>query len=155
MDVVFDARDVQRVFKALPAASTRKLGSLIEGGAIDVQRDMRKRAPVHDGEYRRSIAYKMGARRLSATIGPSARHAEWVEEGTRPHWTSVKKGTPLRKWADDKGINPFAVQWSIARKGTKGQWVVEKSYNFTHRRVERDITTGMARFIKEVDNGRI
>lgn len=39
----------------------------------------------------------------------------YLEDGTKPHWPPIADITP---WADDKGIPPFLVARSIARKGT-------------------------------------
>lgn len=155
MAIVVDADAVKRVFQAAPAAAVKRMLQLIEGETIDLQRKIRETGPIHDGEYRRSVKYTIDRRDLSGEVGPRVKYAKWVEEGTRPHWTSVKEGTPLRKWADDKGINPWMVQRAIARKGTKEQRVVTKVYNFNHRLVNRNIASGMAKFAQELDRGQI
>ncbi len=51
-------------------------------------------------------------------IGPTAKHAEYILFGTRPHWAPI---APLQRWAkwklgDEKAA--YAVQASIARHGT-------------------------------------
>ena len=51
------------------------------------------------GDLRRSVRYTTSPVNVSATIYPNVPYAEYVEKGTRPHWTSVKPGTPLRRWA--------------------------------------------------------
>lgn len=156
MNVTFDARDVQRVFRELPRRSIFVVNQLIEASAIDVQREMRKKVNVGaTGSTRRSIKYRLDRTNLSAEIYPDSPHAEALEKGTRPHWTSVKEGTPLRQWADHKGINPWAVQASIAKKGTKAHPFVRPTFSSAQRTVPRDIINGFGRFMKEVDSGRI
>ena len=149
--ITVDATAVRRTFELYPEAAARKLNSLIEGGAIDLQSEIRRDAPVHDGQYRRSVDYKLNRGRFEANIGPRVKYAKPVETGSRPHWTSVKPGSSLRKWADSKGINPYAVQRSIAKKGTKAQWVVRDVFRRERGGVQRDIVTGFARFIGEVN----
>lgn len=156
MQVRIDDREVRRVFTAYPHAATRRLNGLIEDSAIDTQREMRMAVNVGaTGDLRRSIGYKTQPASLSATIGPSAVYAEWVEKGTRPHWTSARPGSSLHKWATHKGLNPYAVQRSIARKGTKKHPFIAPTYRKMRPRVERLVVSGMARFIKEVDRGII
>lgn len=92
---------------------------------------------------------------MSAEIWPDVNYAEPVEKGTKPHWTSVREGTPLRKWADDHGINPYALQHSIAKKGTKPTRFVRKTFDSAKRRVEDDIVRGFSRFVTAVDEGKI
>lgn len=155
MDVTFDAEDAIRVFRAYPVAAARRTMSLIEGAAIDLQREIRENSPVFDGQYRRSVQYKLNPSRLEGTVGPTVDYAEPLEKGSRPHWTSVKEGTPLRKWADAKGISPYAVQQAIAKKGTKANPVVQQSFDSMQFKIARDITNGFGRFIQEVDSGSI
>lgn len=54
---------------------------------------------------------------LWAQLKPIINYGVFVEEGTKPHWTSVKNLIP---WAHRHGMNPYAVQRAIAKRGTKG-----------------------------------
>ena len=156
MDVSFDARDVIRVFHAYPTQSLRRLNKLIEGGAIDIQREMRMKVSIGaTGETRRSINYRTGP--LSAEIKSDLdpRRVAALEKGSVPHWTSAKPGTPLHRWAVHKGISPYAVQYSIAKKGTKAHPFIGPTYTKMRGPVQRDIINGFGRFIGEIDNGRI
>jgi hypothetical protein len=155
MNVSFDADEVIRVFRAYPVASARRLLQLMEGAAIDTQGELRRNAPVFDGQYRRSVQYRMNPAALEVEIKPTVNYAVPLEKGARPHWTSVRQGTPLRKWADAKGINPWAVQNSIATKGTKGQHVVKKTFATMKPRVEGDIVRGISKFVEEVNQGNV
>lgn len=156
MEVTFDAREVQSLFRRYPEAATAKLTSLIEASAVDVQRDMRIAAPVgYSGDLRRAIKYRMNKASLTAEITPDVSYAQGVEEGTRPHWVSVREGSPLRRWAVQKGINPYAVQKSIAKKGTKKHPFVGPTFDKAQNYVPRDVVAGMGKFIDGVNNGRI
>lgn len=155
MSITIDAERVRQVFEAAPRTMAKKLNDFIYDGAVDIQREMRINAPTHDGQLRRSINIRASRRNFEAEVGSELKYAKYVEEGTRPHWTSVRQGSSLRKWADDKGINPYAVQRSIAMKGTKGQWFTQRTYNFNHRRVKSHIVGGLTQWVKEVDSGVI
>lgn len=155
MEVVYDADDVKRVFAAYPVAAARALNDLIKRGAIAVQREMKLNAPTHDGALRSSIKYVTRPSQIEAEIGPNVPYAAAVEKGSKPHWTSVKEGTPLRKWADDHGISPYAVQWSIAQKGTKANPFVQYTRDSMQYQVPRDIEVGFGRFVQKVNDGQI
>jgi len=154
--ISLDDRQVVRLFQRAPGAVTLRLRQLIEGAAIDVQREMRIRANVGvTGNLRRSVRYTFNAAALRAVIEPAAQYAEYVEKGTRPHMVSVAEGTPLRAWAKLKGINPFALKASIARKGTKAHPFVEPTYKKMKPKVEGDIRRGLIRLVEDMNNARV
>ena len=158
MVLVVDDKAVRRVFAQAPQRAVARMGQLIEGAAIDIQREMRMRVNVGaTGETRRSINYRIGGRGLEAEIKPQLdqRRVAALEYGSRPHWTSVRPGTSLYRWATHKGINPFAVQRSIARKGTKAHPFIEPTYRLMAPRVNSDIVRGMAKFAQGLDSGAI
>ena len=49
-------------------------------------------------------------------VGTNKNYSIYLEKGTRPHWVGIEK---LERWAQQKGINVYAIQKSIAQKGTK------------------------------------
>lgn len=159
MKVTVDSEQVRRTFSAYPAQSVRVLHRLIESSAIDVQRKMREEAPVGaTGDLRRSIKYRMDRVNLGAEIWPDISYAPYVESGTRPHWTSIKEGTSLRKWAKHKGFDEAGMrnlQLSIAAKGTKANPFVKPTFDTMKPRVERDIISGFGRFVERVNQGNI
>lgn len=83
---------------------------------------MRKKLkPVkYTGALERSVSteYTANPPDYSITIGPTAKHAQIVRTGTRPHWVPIE---PLKRWAywklgDENAA--YAVQRSIAKHGT-------------------------------------
>lgn len=154
--LTLDSKDVQRVFRAYPEAATRRLGQLVEAGTIDVQREMAINAPVGaTGDMRRAVKYKIDRFMMRGEVTPTTPYAAAVENGSRPHFVSVKPGSSLRKWADHKGINPWAVQASIAKKGTKAHPFVKPTYVKMKPKVESDIIQGFNQFVQQVDHGAI
>ena len=55
---------------------------------------------------------------LSGTVGPSLRYGLFVEAGTRPHFPPV---AALSGWARRHGVNPYALQRAIGRRGTRAR----------------------------------
>ena len=156
MDVTFDAEDVKRVFRMYPSAAIRATNNLIAASAIDTQRAMRQEVNVGaTGDGRRAIKYKLDPANLSAEVIPDFPYAEALENGSRPHYVSVKPGSSLYRWANHKGINPYAVRASIAKKGTRAHPFVKPVYERAKITVPRDIIRGFGLFIEGVNNGRI
>lgn len=90
------------------------------GGSIT--RSMRKVLAVvkYKGTLERSVSTEYTAEHPYYTIkiGPTAAHAKVVRTGSRPHWAPIG---PLREWAKWKlgdESAAYAVQKSIAKKGT-------------------------------------
>jgi hypothetical protein len=149
--VIEDAA-VRQLFQRAPQMVSTRLKTLVEASAIDVQREMRIAAPVAvTGQLRGSIRYVVSPLRIQAVIKPEVNYAEPVEHGSKPHLVSVAEGTPLRAWAKLKGINPYALQHSIAKKGTKPHPFVEPTYRKMKPVVEADIAAGMTRLVEELN----
>jgi hypothetical protein len=94
------------------------LRDFFEGVTRDFRQEARSRAPVDRGSLRRDHVSEVDAGRLPrwGEVRVDNDTAIFVHNGTRPHWAPVGA---LRGWADRHGINPFALQRSIARKGTR------------------------------------
>ncbi|EKD89640.1 MAG: hypothetical protein ACD_33C00022G0001 [uncultured bacterium] len=65
------------------------------------------------GKLYRSIKFNIKKNMLIVQL---AKHAIYLDKGTRPHMPPVDK---IKKWAASKGINVWALAKSIAKKGTK------------------------------------
>jgi Bacteriophage HK97-gp10, putative tail-component len=154
MQIGFKIEDakVRSLLQRAPQMVTTRLKRLVEAAAIDIQREMRIAAPVAvTGQLRGSIRYVVSPMQIRAVIKPEARYAEPVEFGSKPHYVSVAPGTPLLAWAKQKGINPYALQRSIARKGTKKHPFVEPTYRKMKPVVEADIARGLIRLVEEMN----
>ncbi len=103
---------------------TNREGSLLVG---KVKQRITKMKKVDQGELRKSISYetRRNGPRNELKVGPSAKHAIFIHEGTKPHWAPLGS---LLLWA--KRVKPkltpvertfFAkrVQFKIARYGTE------------------------------------
>ena len=119
MRVKIDDRAFQTALKRAPDTIKQGTHSMLERAGIQTQGIMRRRVNVGvSGELRKSIRYTF-ENFLTISVYPAAKHAAPHEYGTRPHWVSVKRGTPLYQWSRMKGINPYAMQRAIAKKGTR------------------------------------
>lgn len=89
----------------------------LDRGAIGIQGEGRRRAPVDTGRLRNSISVESPTNRMRR-IGPNVEYGPYVEFGTRPHYPP--KGA-LSGWAQRHGMTDQQARQSIGRKGTKAQ----------------------------------
>lgn len=93
------------------------VGRFLDRGAIYIQGQARKEAPVDTGRLRNSIGTESPSTR-SRSIGPNVEYGEYVETGTRPHWAPPGA---LAGWAARHGMTEYEARRSIAMTGTKAQ----------------------------------
>lgn len=149
IQVSVDDAAVKAMLARAPETVQKTVRQLVEGGAIDVQREMRIAANVGTtGDLRRSIRYTVNPATLSAEVEPASDHAEEVEYGGPARLVSVAEGTSLRDWADLKGINPYALRNSIAKKGTQAHPFVTPTFQKMKPVVELAIATGISDMVE-------
>jgi len=81
-----------------------------------IENELKRRCPVHDGHLKKSIKGRIEGDDLKFYM---ASYWYYVENGSAPHWTSVKN---LEKWCEDKWGDAklaYALQHHIAKHGTK------------------------------------
>lgn len=121
-----------------------------------VKAEMERRANVGvTGALRNTVGYKFVPETLTSEIKPSAPYSDAVETGTRPHWISAKAGSPLEQWAAMKGINVYALQHSIAVKGTQPHPFIEPTYIEMAPIVAEKFAAGMAAFTEKVNHASL
>ena len=116
-----------------------------------VKEVMKNHAPDAFGNLHDSIGFKIVPELLTSEIKPSADYADAVETGSRPHWVSAKPGSPLEQWALFRGINVYAVQHSIAVKGTKPHPYIQPTYDEVAPTVSDRFALAIAKFIGGLD----
>lgn len=107
--------DLQR--KLVGSRADAPVARFLDRGSILIQGAARKKAPVDTGQGRNSIGVESPTPR-SRRIGPSAKHMEYVEFGTRPHWPPPGS---MAGWAKRHGMTDYQARRSVAMKGTKAQ----------------------------------
>jgi hypothetical protein len=85
-----------------------------------IEADARRNVRHDTRRLMNSITHEIQGRgtRLVGKVGPSVRYGLYVERGSRPHWPPR---AALEGWARRHGIPVFAVQRSIARRGTRAR----------------------------------
>lgn len=109
----------------------------LKNSAGIVQRQEYKEAPrgVTGGvikSIRQIVAESM------AIVGPTSKYAIFINNGTKPHMPPVDA---ITKWAESKGIEPWAVAMSIKKKGTKANPFVQRTFDKTSPEVIAEFAT--------------
>jgi hypothetical protein len=142
--------EIREAFRMYPVAANREIQKgLLESGKVIAGREKRE-APVGvTAHLKQSIGIRL--KKGSVIIVPKKKYAVAVHEGTKPHYVSVKnKRAPLRIWAIKKGINPYALQKSIMRKGTKANPFVDRTIQKAEYRVRRIFVSVLEKIIKSI-----
>lgn len=87
---------------------------------------------------------------LRAEIYPTASYAAAVHEGTRPHYVSPEA---LKRWAAHKGLNPYAVAKSIAKKGTKSQPFMINAFDKVQNDLPGPFEKAIDKILNEITEG--
>jgi hypothetical protein len=122
-DVIIKLEGAKTFKKWLRAGAPEKpMDNFLDKGAVFVQQEAMKRAPVDTGRLRNSIVIKKrkGWRRVEA----KAEYAGKVESGARPRW--LPQGT-LQPWARRHGFPSGALGDFLARYGVANPKANSKS----------------------------
>lgn len=149
--IVFDDKKVRAMLSIAPERVAQTVHSLLEKVGIMGMSEMRQQTGVGvTGDLRRGEHYFFSGS-AEVTIEPTADYAQDVEKGTVPHWVSVAQGTPLYRWAMQKGINPYAVQKSIAKKGTKAHPFLQPTFDIIEPKANRTFNDGIDELIGQLN----
>lgn len=84
---------------------------------------------------------------LYGELGPNAKYALPVHEGSRPHWVGIKH---IEGWARRHGINPYALQKSIAKKGTKANPFLQEAINIAQPNINKRFNVALQSALNEI-----
>ena len=143
--ITVDSEKVEEMLRKAPAIVTKHLNKVLDRSAIIADRELTKEAPIAvTGQLKENRVVEKNFERI---IGSRQKYAYWVVKGTKPHWTSVRN---LESWANLRGLNPFAVQKSIATKGTKANNYVARARRNAKPDIDRIAEAGLKDMVKEI-----
>ncbi|MCF7819877.1 MAG: hypothetical protein K9M44_00195 [Candidatus Pacebacteria bacterium] len=143
-------KEIRELFQAYPTIVNQEISKgLLQAGKMIVGTEKREVPIGVTNHLRQSIGMRLNAN--SVVIVPKKEYAIPVHEGTRPHYVPVhNKRAPLRIWAIKKGLNPYAVQKSIMRKGTKANPFVDRTVDMTNTKVRKIFVQVLEKIIKRI-----
>ena len=145
LHIKVESEAVQKAIRQAPESALQHIHNALKETAVESQRFYRQNMPAGaTGYLRRSTQFRF-LNRVTVKVEPMAEYADYVESGTRPHWTSVHN---LERWANLRGINPYALQHSIARHGTRPHPYQDKTYYQTARYADIVFHGEMSDFVR-------
>ena len=149
MNLKIEIKNLDKIKKALaksPMTIGKYVNEAIQKSIYQIERTTKPKIPFGaSGGLKGSFFTQFST--LRGAIGWGAQYAIFVHEGTRPHWTSVKN---LEEWAAKKGINPYAVQRSIARKGTKAQPFLKEGLAEAENNIQKYFAEGLENTLNQI-----
>lgn len=108
-EIKIDVQGLRNKFRAYGQAVTQEAVPVaLERGALVVEREAKRRAPVDDGHLRRSITHRIVDQEgeLVAQVGTNLHYAIHVEFGHRTRLGKGYKSSALYRYAKGKGKRP-------------------------------------------------
>lgn len=142
--------EIREVFRFYPKLADREIRrGLYKAGKLILRVEKRETPVGVTAQLRGSIGMRLTAG--SVMITPKKKYAIDVHEGTKPHYVPIKgKRAPLRIWAIKHGINPYALQKAIARKGTKANPFVNRTVRQTREKVMKIFVQVLENILREI-----
>lgn len=152
LTIVIDDKALKKAFAAAPAMTKAKLIGWRTKTALMVEREakIQIRPHIDTGQAQSSIHTIL--RGDSAVVKPTAKHAEWIIKGRRPgsKMPPFQPGSSLNRWATKRGMTPFLVARSIARKGIKSHPFMDTTYRIVKPQAERDGRTLLNEIVRAI-----
>lgn len=149
--VEVDNAKLQQAFAAAPAKVLSNLNGWVRQTTVMGEREAKQQIVPHvdTGQAQSSITSTFG--HLKGQVRPTAKHAIFIHEGRAPgKMPPFAEGTSLNSWARRKGMNPFLVARSIARKGTKKHPFMDSAFKIIKPKAERDGQDMLAKIVRDI-----
>lgn len=129
-----------------PAIAEKYINKAISRSLVRIWGEEKKQAPFGvTGNLRDNWTTTFG--RFTGTLKSNAPYAVDVHDGTKPHYVSPSS---LKAWAEARGLNPFAVSKSIARKGTKANPFFQRAVDKTEDAVNKEFDDALSGLVDEL-----
>lgn len=131
-----------------PAKAEKHVDKAIKRSLVRVLGEEKKEAPFGvSGNLRDNWLTRFG--RFNGSLTSNSPYAVAVHEGTTPHYVSP---SALMAWAKKKGLNPFAVSKSIAKKGTKANPFFQRAVDNSEESINKDFDKALDDLVKDIAN---
>ena len=131
-----------------PQISEKYVNNAINRSLVRILGQEKQQAPVGVSANLRDN-WKVDIGRFQGSLKSMAPYGMAVHQGTAPHYVS---GETLKAWAARKGLNPWAVAKSIAKKGTKANPFLQRSIQVENENINNEFSNALNAILKEVSS---
>lgn len=137
---------IQQLWDKFPVEVSNNFNKAIGEVLLIAQRYAIMGSPVDTGKLRGG--FEINVELMSGTLANKTDYAYWVavgrQAGTFPPISAIKK------WAERKGLNPYAVAKSIAKKGTPANPFWQNALDLTGRVSDKIFADALAQTLKDI-----
>lgn len=137
------------IMEKYPQVSEKHVNAAINRSLVRILGTEKKEAPVATGNLRDNWRVDVG--RFEGSLRSNAPYAAAVNNGSRPHFPPVEA---LRFWAQKRGLNPWAVARSIAKKGTKPNPFFVRAVDAERENVNKEFKRAGDAILQEISNNK-
>lgn len=158
-------RDYARFLQQAPEITREEMSVSVEAALLLLEREIKENTPLGANQLlRASWTHQLRGEEIGEGLGvvgevfSPLNYALPVELGTKPHFPPIDA---LRDWAEKKlGIDPtesrsvaFAIAHKIAKRGTQGAKMAERSLSAQSEQVIAIIEAALPRIIARLEAG--
>lgn len=133
-----------------PAISEKHVNTAINRSLVRVLGAEKKEAPVGTGNLRDN--WRVDMSRFAGTLSSNAPYSMAVHFGSRPHMPPATDSF-FQLWCRKKGLNPWAVARSIARKGTRPNPFFQRAVDSQQAQINGEFSNALDNIVKEIADG--
>lgn len=137
---------IQGLFDKFPVQVANNFNSAIAEVLTIAQRYAIIGSPVDTGKLRSSFELKVELMR--GELRNKTDYAYWVAVGRKPG--TYPPFSAIKKWAERKGLNPYAVQKSLGKKGTAGNPFWENALSLTGRASDKIFAEALSKTLSDI-----
>ena len=142
--------ELMAIAEKYPNISEKHINKAINRSLIRIQDQAKKNAPSGDTQQLRQN-WKIVMGRFAGELKSGVKYGYAIEYGLPAgHLMPVKNNQVFKLWANRRGLNPYAVAKSIAKKGTKAQPFFQKSIDEATPVAQREFDKAMDNILKEL-----
>lgn len=149
MNIQIKIQNLDEVKKGLneaPIFFAKNIDKAIHHSIEEVRKNVLDYAPSGAGNDLR-LRWDTIFKPLYGALISGVKHGIFVHEGTKPHWTSIKN---LADWARLRGLNVYALQRSIAKKGTKANPFLAKAVDAAENKINQFFKEAVEKSLEDI-----
>lgn len=134
-----------------PAASEKHINKAINSSLVRIFGQEKQEAPFGTtGQLRDRWNILLG--RFVGKLRSGVAYALAVHEGTKPNPRKIGlyKNPDFVRWAVRRGLNPFLVARSIAKKGTKANPFLQRAVDKEEKAVDREFENALKNIVADI-----